>query len=172
MAGKLAVFDFDGTLFFTDGPLLKAGSQVTGRSITKEEIKALPRELKSKVYEIACSNVEESTPNRQLIARLNSMAKRGCRIVILTARHKSSEPATLRLVQRDGVHYDEMYHDPALVHVPDEEFKAQKLKELIRNYDLVEVYEDKRDNIEYLKERLGLEGFDYYLVEGAGFRKV
>ena len=163
--GKLAVFDFDGTLFFTDAALIKACVRVTGKTMTKAEIRALPREFKSPIYDAANIDIGLFVPNRPLIDKLNAMHEAGCRIVILTARHKTCEAGTLEALRRERVQYDQVYHDPAFVQMPDEEFKAQALKEILRGYKNAEIYEDKMENIDYLRERLGAVQ-RYYLVQG------
>ncbi len=169
---KLAVFDFDGTLVFTDPALIKHALKLTGKMMSKKEIRALPHEIKTPIYEAANLDVDMFAPNKWLIDKLNKMHDEGYKIVILTARHETSKAGTTESLRREKVNYDELYHDPALVRMPDEEFKAIKLAEITKDYDDVEIYEDKQENVDFLKEKLGSRKFSYFLVEKDKFTKI
>ncbi len=169
---RIAIFDFDGTLFDTDLTLMKAAQKALGRKLSKKEIRALPHEIKSKIYDLANNDIAASTPNKSVINRMNTLGDRGYALVILTARHKSSEPATLELVRMWSIGCDAVYHNSAGVYIPDEEFKAIMLEPITFGYKSVEIYEDKRENIDFLRERFGSRGFRYYLVKKNGFRRV
>jgi phosphoglycolate phosphatase-like HAD superfamily hydrolase len=165
---RLAVFDFDGTLFFNDAALIKTGIRVTGKLMTREQIRGLPEDVKSVIYNAAAHYIDEYVPNPILIGRLGARRTEGYRIVILTARQKSSEADTLELLRREDIPYDEIRCDQALAKIPDEEFKLGEIKSMIQGYAEVEIYEDKADNISYLMDNLGTNGFSYYLVTNGG----
>ena len=169
---KLAVIDLDQTIFFTDNCILKACNMVLGEKLTREEIRKCPREIKSLIYDLACTEfINYAKANRTTIKRINSLKKAGYKIVILTGRNKRVEPDTVAILKKNAVYFDVIYHNPDNS-IHDEEFKTKKLSELSLGYDIIEVYEDKIDNIKYIRDKLRPNNFKFYHVRGNKISKL
>ncbi len=169
---KLAVFDFDGTLFLTDGALLKAALRVTGRPLTREEVWALPHPLSYAVRFATEQDTLTPEPNKNTIDRLNERAREGYKVVILTGRSQEAAEQTLEIARKNGLRYNEAYFHPGTLQPTFKEFKAQKLGELAEGYDLVEVYEDREHVINHYKAIFGPDKFIYFLVKDGKLLRV
>jgi len=171
-ANKLAVIDLDGTIFFTDKCTMEACNKILGKKLTREEVRKCPREIKSLIYDLACTDFAGyAETNQTMIKKINSMKNAGYKIVILTGRNTRVEPNTIALLKKNAVYFDEIYHNPDNS-IHDEEFKAEKLSEISDNYESVEVYEDKADNIEYIRGKLPLDKFIFYSVQKGEISRV
>ncbi len=170
--GKLILLDFDDTLFFTHGAVRKAAEELLGRrNLSKRQIRKLPRPVKSKVYALAFSKYKhESKPNGLLLNRLRR-SRKGYDVIVLTARLKNRHGDTLDLIKKHGVRIRgiDARRDLAL---PDEEWKLRKIKHYLKKYRALEFYEDKKDNIDYIRSRIGAGNICYYLVTKNSIKQV
>ncbi|MDE1805096.1 MAG: hypothetical protein KGH59_04945, partial [Candidatus Micrarchaeota archaeon] len=56
---ELILVDFDNTLFFTDKTAILASKELLGLKLTGTMVRMLPREIKSKVYELGYSKYRD-----------------------------------------------------------------------------------------------------------------
>jgi hypothetical protein len=172
VSGKLIVLDFDETLFFTSGSLKRATMEIMGRSdLSKYQIRKLPREVKGPIYELAYSKYKQhSRPNEQLISHLNN-SRKGYRIMVLSARGRNLRGHTLSLIKKHAIRIDGSSFRKDVAS-EDEEWKLQMLKRLAGRYALIELYEDKKDNIDYIKRHLNSKRIRFYLVKRGSIRHI
>jgi hypothetical protein len=153
--GKIALVDFDNTLFFTDKPAMLATMELFGKALGRDTVKNMDRGVKRQIYELAYSKYKwHSTPHSFLIRRLKS--KKGSKIVIMTARSVSLRSHTLDLIRKHGVRYDRlMLRDEKAMALKDEAWKLQQIKKFLKNYESVSYYDDKEENIAYVRKAIG-----------------
>lgn len=167
---RLVVLDFDETLFFTSVAIKRATKRLLGRKdLSITEIRKLPRDLKIKIYRLAYSRYRDhSIPNTKLLAHLSKYQK-DYRRVILTARGEDLRNHTISLVKKHKIKIDGYHFRKDLSH-KDEDWKLQKLKKFVKRYPIVELYEDKKENIDYIKNNINAQNIKYYLVTKRGAR--
>lgn len=163
--GKLIVLDFDDTLFFTHGAIKGATKELFNRSdMGKEAVRKLPIKTKTRIYELAYSKYKhESRPNLQLLSHLKT-SKKGYKIIVLTARSRKLNRHTTSLIKKHKIKISGFY-SRADITEKDEEWKLKRLKQYAKKYALVEFYEDKKENIDYIKERMNADNVKFYLVK-------
>lgn len=149
---KLAVVDFDGTLFNSDECIRLAGIKLLGKPVPDEEYDGYPRALQRKIVEVAFTEFRDAaTPNAAVIADVRARKLEGYRVVILTGRPQSVENATIVLLRKHEVPYDEVHHNP-FTKIHTTAFKLLRLFEITPGYDNVVIYEDKRSNVDNFLE--------------------
>jgi hypothetical protein len=153
--GKVALVDFDNTLFFTGKPTRLATIEMFGKALGRDTVRNMDRDVKRQIYELAHSKYKwHSTPHSFLIRRLK--LKKGSKIVIMTARSVSLRSHTLDLIRKHGVRYDRlMLRDEKAMALKDEEWKLQQIKKFLKNYESVSYYDDKEENIAYVRKAIG-----------------
>jgi len=161
---KLIILDFDDTLFFTHGAVRKAAEELLGnKNLSKKQVRKLPTPTKTRVYSLAYSKYKhESKPNNLLLEHLRK-SRKGYDIIVLTARLKSQHNNTLSLIEKHNIKIQGIQTRQDLA-VQDEEWKLQKIKYYLKKYPRLELYEDKRENIVYIKNKVNSENIRYYLV--------
>lgn len=169
---KAIVSDFDNTLFFTDRCTYFASKEMFGKPMGKKELRALPKEVKIKTYYLAYSKYDKyAKPNvrmKSILSKGNKMDK-----IILTARFKDLKARTLKLLKKNGINFDKViFRQLKYKRMPDEEWKRMSIKELSKEYDQINFYEDKSDNIEYISDRIVSKNINYFLVGKGSIRKI
>jgi hypothetical protein len=153
---RLLILDFDDTLFFTGEAIAKASFEILKKEMQRREVRALPGREKGKIYDLAFSKYRtNSKPNAMLIRRIAS-DYRDYRILILSARSEKLYKDTEYLLREYGIPFHEiMLRDETALHMDDEKWKADYIKGILNDYEHVHLYEDKEDNIEYIRNALG-----------------
>ena len=160
---KVVFVDFDDTLFFTKHIVEEAAEIMLRKKLTKDEIRKLPRELKSKIYDKAFNEFYyKATPNFRLIEILKKYREIGYKIIILTARSENNRKITEELLIKYKVPYDGIITRSDLS-IKDEEWKSR----IIRSYPAKEIilFEDKIDNIEYILKNVNKQVKAYLVLE-------
>lgn len=172
MAKDLILIDFDNTLFFTDKAIERASKEILRKKLDGKMIRKLPREIKSKIYGLAFSkHRDHSIPNTKLMNRIAK--KTDARIVILTARSKVVHRHVVHLLRKNGMTIpDIIYRKKSEFSIPDEEWKKRKITEFSKRYNRIDLYEDKIDNIKYIKSGLDSKHINFFLVKGNTIKKV
>lgn len=172
---KIALVDFDDTVFFTKYTVEEAARIILKRDLTKEEIRRLPKEVKGKIYEYAFKKLKhKSKPNNELIEFLKKLKKEGYKIIILTARKEDARADTEELLLKYGVLFDEL-HMRRSVSNSDEEWKLNMINKFLELDDVEDilVFDDKEDNIKFFKENINSsDKIKFYLVREDGMREV
>jgi len=168
----LVALDFDGTLFFTQGSLDVAVKKLLNRTgMTRDEIRKLPKKVKGKIYDLGYSRYRSrGVPNKLLIKRIERLRKNN-KIIVLTARSKKLRGHAEWLIKKHGITVDGVYHREN-VNGMDEEWKLNMMKRFSKDYTAISLYEDKLENIEYIRKRLRFKNASYYLVTKRSIRKV
>lgn len=168
----LVVLDFDDTLFFTRQSLKFATKQLLKRTdLDKAAIRKMPNKVKGKIYTLAYSKYKDySKPNLALIKRLEEL-RRENNIIVLTARGPKLIRHTSYLINKHSIVLDGVYHRKN-VNGMDEAWKMGQLKKYLKSYKHISLYEDKAENIEFIRRALGSKKISYYLVTKARIRKV
>jgi len=154
---KIAFVDFDGTLFDERESLEKASLKILGKKLSKEEIRKLSKEIKSKIYE---TNITEFydlyKPIKEGINKVLELKKQGYKIIILTARLCKYKEFVERILKNNNIPYDELVCREDLS-LKDEEWKAKTIKEFLEKFKVedIVVLEDKEENIVYIERYLG-----------------
>lgn len=169
--GKLVVLDFDDTLFFTQGSVTKATKELLNRTdLSKAQVRKLPKKTKSAVYELAYSKYKHhSKPNMKLVKFLEK-SRKDWKIIVLTARGRTLHADTLSLIKKHKIRISGFY-SRADIAGADEVWKLGRVKAYAKRYTEVELYEDKRENIEYIKQRIGSYNIKFYLVTKRAIRR-
>ncbi|MCL5101915.1 MAG: hypothetical protein M1544_00960 [Candidatus Marsarchaeota archaeon] len=169
-AETLLLVDFDNTLFFTDEIAVKAAAELTGKRMRIADIRALRKLEKNKIYRHAFSNYYmESVPNRAMLEALK--VKHGP-IVILTAKTKGDRMRIAELLSQNGIKSDRIILRPEkYLMAHDEEWKLMEMRKLAKRYKNIEFYEDKIDNIEYIKANLKSARLKCFLVSGGSIKE-
>ncbi len=152
--GNVALVDLDGTLLIVDRQISLASKEILGKSLTPREVSGLPRREKHVVYTLAQSKYAyAAAANRAMKRRLDRM--RGVRIVILTARHSDVRKHTLASLRNAGVRYDAIVCRSGKARLlEDEEWKLRVARRFAKRFRHVYLYDDKKDNLTYIKKRL------------------
>jgi len=154
---RIAFIDFDGTLFDERESLEQASLKVLGKKLSKEEIRKLPKDIKSKIYEI---NITEFynlyRPIKEGIDRVLELKGRGYKIIILTARLCRNKEFVEKILKNNDIPYDELICREDLS-LKDEEWKAKTIKEFLEKFKVedIVILEDKEENIAYIEKYLG-----------------
>jgi len=148
---KLALVDFDGTLFDFSKSLGEASLEVTEKKLTPKEVTVLPREIKKEIYDKNITKHKHLyTPYKDVVSFVNDLRKKGFTIKILTARPCSVKHHIKDILKKIGF-FDEIICRPDLG-VEDEDYKLSFIKGL----DVKELIllEDKIDNILHIKKQI------------------
>ena len=157
----LTIVDFDDTLFFTGRCIENASKKITGRRMGRRAVRKLPKALKAKVYALAFSKYSHnSIPNLRL-HKILSRAKGP--VYVLSARLNGNKAKMLDLMRQHGVQADRIITRKD-ASKKDEEWKLLIFKKMAKRNQRIIAYEDKRDNIAYIKERMGKSSPTFYLV--------
>lgn len=169
---ELIVVDFDGTLFFTEKCMKLAAMDVLHKELTYKQIRSLPVEIKSRIYDIAFTTYNHhSILNRRLHRILERGAK--CEKMILTARKNNTDVLIRILLRKHGVKIDRLLsRKPKEMLLDDEVWKAEVLSKIVGEYKRIELYEDKMENIEHIGKRLKPKNIDFYIVTLRSIKKV
>jgi hypothetical protein len=176
--GNLVVLDFDDTLFLTFDCISAAVKEITGRSdLNKEQVRALAKPLKSQIYRLAYSKYRDlQRPNMALFEYLKAN-RAGSTFIVMTANLSFSEPEVLRstmeIIRKLGLDV-KRFETRADAGQEDEEWKAITLDALAAEYQgsRIEIFEDKIDNIEYIRGHVQVPGISFFLVENDRIRRV
>ena len=167
---KIAYIDFDDTLFFTSDAIIKAAEILMGKRLSKEEIRKLPKEVKGRVYEYAFNELrDEAKLNTSLLEILGKLKKEGFEIVILTARTKNTLDSTTYLLKKYNIPYDKLIvrEDSSIA---DEEWKASIINNTYADH--IVLFEDKLENINYIRSKIRKKNVEYFLVDGQNIQKI
>ena len=160
---KIVFVDFDDTLFFTRHTVEEAAKIMLGKELLKEEVRKLPKSIKSKIYDKAFNELyHKATPNFKLIETLKEYKHKGYTIIILTARSEKSKKITEYLLSKYNVPYDRIIVRKD-ISIKDEEWKL----EVINSFNASEVilFEDKMENIEHILQRSKVKIIPYLVSE-------
>lgn len=168
----LIVLDFDDTLFFVQRSIKIATKKLLNRTdLNKEDIRRLPKKIKGRLYELAYSKYKNySKPNLLLIKRLEKLRKDN-KIIVLTARGNNLSKDTFQLIRKHSILIDRVYHRKD-VNSEDELWKMKRLKNYSKFYRHVSLYEDKMENINFIRKALGSKKISYYYVTKKSIKKV
>jgi len=169
---RLVVLDFDGTLFFTDVPVSMAAKELLGKPMAVSSVRKLSKSVKGKVYDLAFSKyTSKSRPNLLLI---NKIARQGPdhRIIVLTKRGDRRKPQTWDLIKANGIKFVEGIYSTDNFDIGDEQWKLQKMRAYLKKYQRISLYEDKKENIDYIKARLSSPKVSYYLVSRRQIKRI
>ncbi len=166
------LIDFDNTLFFTNALAIKASKELTGSELTINEIRALPWTKKRDIYGLAFFKYYmESIPNPVMIKRTASST--GKDKILLTAKTSATKSRIASLLASEGITMDAMIFRPErYLSKHDEEWKCDVVKRILKKYDKLEIYEDKKDNINYFKSNMKGENIEYFLVSKKAITKT
>ena len=166
------LIDFDNTLFFTNALAVKASKELTGSELTIDEIRALPWTKKKDIYWLAFYKYYmESIPNDAMIKRTASST--GKDKILLTAKTPANKSRIASLLASEGITMDSMIFRPErYLSMHDEEWKCDVAKRILKKYDKIEIYEDKKDNIDYFKSNIKSKNIEYFLVSKNAVTKV
>jgi hypothetical protein len=139
--------------------------------LNKEAIRRLPKPMKGQIYKLAYSKYKNySKPNILLIKRIEKLRKKN-KIFVITARGNDLAKSTLELIKSHSIPMDEIYHRKN-INGKDEVWKTGLLKDYSRLYNHISLYEDKMENIDFIRKRLCLKKISYYLVSKNRIKKV
>ncbi len=169
---KLMVIDFDNTLFFTDACATRASKDFFGMELTPLQIRALEKHKKHELYLLAFKKYWAlSKPNKAMIKKISS--SKSAKKVLLTAKLPQSRERIEMLLAKNNINLDrEIFRPMKYMLDHDEEWKLRELKKLAPKYAHIEFYEDKEDNIKYMKENLTHKNIDYFLVSKDGIKPI
>ncbi len=171
---KLIVVDFDNTLFFTNRASFLASKELLSRGLTHAGIHRLPEGIRRRIYHLAATKYgRHSILNKALRRRL--ARARDAEIMILTARHNSSDAHTKMLLVKHGLNISKFRsRSESEMNIDDGQWKGRVIARIAAGYQEVEVYEDKRGNIGYMRDAIGGRGVraTFYIVTPRSIRKV
>jgi len=153
---KIAFIDFDGTIFDERESLEKASLKILGKKLSKEEIRKLPKDIKSKIYE---TNITEFynlyKPIKEGIDKVLELKKQGYKVIILTARPCKYREFIEKILKSNNISYDKLICREDLS-LKDEEWKAKIIKEFLEKFKVEDiiVLEDKEENLVYIEKYL------------------
>jgi FMN phosphatase YigB (HAD superfamily) len=151
---KLAIVDFDDTLFFTSESCIRmACTEKFGAGMTTKEIRNLGKKEKGDVYNLAFTKYKDySIPNEKLIERLSS---HDGDIMVLTARFDIVYKDTEYLLKKHGISYDKLIlKDQKSYGLRDEDWKLGVVKNLLNEYSEIYFYDDKEENVKHIKSNI------------------
>ena len=166
---KIVFVDFDDTLFFTKHTVEKAAEIMLKKKVNKEQIRNLPKTIKSQIYFKAFNEFyKEAVPNKKLINILKNLKRKGYNIIILTARPKENIKSVKYLLRKYSVPFDEIIFRENLSS-RDEEWKTQIIEKYSTN-DII-LFEDKLENIKYVIKHLN-KPVKTFLVKSSKILKI
>jgi FMN phosphatase YigB (HAD superfamily) len=159
---KIAVVDVDGTLVLTEDAQNAADIEVFGRALEHGEFRRLPRLERGKVHDLVATKYRRLLrPNTLLVDRLNN-SKEDTIVAVLTGRWKNVEEDTRKTLDEIKLQYDALITNPNGKETSDEVFKLWVLSEIAKMFELIEVYEDKEENIAYFMKNLKQQANERY----------
>ncbi len=171
---KLIVVDFDNTLFFTNRTSFLASKELFNIGLTHADIRKLPEDVRRSIYHLAATKYgEHSRPNKELHERL--AGSRNANVMILTARHNSSDEHTMRLLKKHGVRIKRLRsRNSSEMGIDDGEWKGKVVSRIAGRYGEVDVYEDKLANIKRMMKAIHSKKAKvaFYLVRPRTIRRI
>jgi FMN phosphatase YigB (HAD superfamily) len=160
---KIVLVDFDNTLFNTNPCVEAAIKEIWGIEMSAEELRRVKKEGKSAVYSLAYTKYHHlALPNSPFIEYIKRKVKEGDKVFVLTARHCSVRNYVDFSLQSHGLIVNGIIcRTDEEMKMRDEEWKYIIVKLFSGE---IEVYDDKEENLEYLK-KLGVNA-ELYLVKG------
>ncbi len=170
---KLIISDFDDTLFFTDKSMALASKEITGRELVGQELIKLERTQKREVYLTAFRKYKESLyPNEKLILKYKKFHSSGYEIIVMSARGEELRVETKYGLEKYEIPSNRIILADTHYKISDGEWKLSMLNELVEGYDEVLFFDDRIDNIEYIKERFKDPKVRYFLVNKRGKKEL
>lgn len=165
-AKNLLLVDLDDTLIFTEESISRASKEVTGKKKDLRAVAKLPRELKAQIYDLAHSKYAHHIVINPAMAQVLGRSQ-GTRNVVITARPTSLHKHTLSLIDSYGLNVHEVVSRPDKhLGLKGMEWKLKKLKEMqaLKKYNSISIFDDKIENIRYLRDNLKSDKMSYFLV--------
>ncbi len=142
------------------------------KAFSKEEIRKLPKEIKSKIYNKAFKEFDNLYKVNEKMIKLMSLYKsKGYKIIILTGRESALKEKTEKVLIENKIPYDTIIFRES-VSIPDEEWKFREISKLCKNCCEILLFEDKLENIQYIKSQLSLEKIKYFLVKNSEIKEI
>ncbi|MEM0087283.1 MAG: HAD family acid phosphatase [Candidatus Micrarchaeaceae archaeon] len=163
--------DFDDTIFDTRMSMHLASKAIKGKRLEKQEVNLLPEEEKSGIYFTAYTKYGHLLkPNSSIINFYARMQKRGADIFILSGRRENLRDETEKKLMKHGIKFKEVLLRRAAKSEHDEDpdvpsWKASKIIELSRHYDIVLLFEDSRQIIDAVMAKTYGDKVKCFLVE-------
>ncbi len=166
---KAIVSDFDDTLFFTDDCIKLASKDIVKKELSRKEVRKLNKDLKTKIYKHAYSKHSDLLkPNLELISLYKQYLESKWQMIILSARGEGLLKYTESSLKKHKIPYNEVILRKD-VSGKDEEWKNDMLRKLSEKYDEILYFDDKKENLDYIRERLNKDNVKCILVEKTNF---
>ena len=174
MKTKLSVLvsDFDDTLFFINDCIRAASLEVIGKEFNLYEVKNMDRDLRGKIYDTAHSKYwHKAIANVPVIDYVKKLQSEGYETIILSARGEEHRQIMAGMLSSVGLQYKKMILAPDHS-TSDEKWKLSEFNKLLDQYPRLIALEDKKENIEYILDRVDRKRLEFYHVDRGDIRKV
>jgi len=138
---KAIILDLDGVLFNVESRLAICLTKSRGNRL--------------KFWELFLSDkyMYLDEPNKRLIEYVRSKYNEGFKIIIITGRcEETQKEATLKQLEKYNIPYDEIYFRKLGDFRKDYMFKSEIVRDLVKKYEIIEVWDDSKDVINELKK--------------------
>ena len=174
MKNKLSVIvsDFDDTLFFINDSIRAASLEVIGKEFNQHEVKKMSRDIKSKIYDTAHTKYwHKATANLPAIDYVKKLQAEGYETIIMSARGEEHRQIMAGMLSSVGLEYEEMILTPDHS-ISDEKWKLSEFEKLLDRYPKVMALEDRKENINYILDRVDAKRLEFYHVDRGEIKKV
>lgn len=170
---KLLVLDFDNTLFFTERAIHMAAKDVFGEELTLEDMYKMEAAVKKPLFEHANTKYKEYLePNGRLIGLSEDLRLKGYEVIVLSGRHEGHLENTRYSLDLHGVKYKKIILSPKGRTTSDYEWKSKALSPYVSHYNEIIFFDDKMENIEYIKKAFSKRKIRFFLVDREGEKEI
>lgn len=159
--------DFDDTMFFTGNAIRRASKDITGKEMLRSDVRKLEGDKKGKIYDLAITKYSNLMQENKTITQIMEAASTCMRVEILTANPDLEEirESMKKLLFRYNVFYDCLIQrHESYASASDQVWKMAYVNQEMRTYSKGYVYDDRLENLLYMKERIRQVEIEYIHV--------
>ena len=163
---KIAIFDYDNTLFFTDAACKMASNDVLNKKLTRSKIKKLPLDVRVKIFTLASRKYWKMYKvNNSVIERCQSLKLQGYYIIVISTRWNTVKRYTIKSLVKENIPFQKLVLDRKNSR-DGEKFKINYLKSLLGKYEKYSFFDDSINIMQKLRKFPSFDKVSLYLVKG------
>jgi len=161
---KVAVFDYDDTIFFTDVALKLASKEAVNKELTRSQIKKLSPDIITKIFTLAGKKYYPAYRlNKLVLDKCKRYRSKGYDIIVLTTRWSTLRRYTLKTLVNNNIPFQSLVLDKN-GSTDGAKFKIDYLKSLLSRYNEIIFFDNSIKFIRKVNALPSLKRVSLYLV--------